>query len=268
MAYISKVTLPSGDSYDVKDAEARSLIEALESYTDYLGVTTTALSDGDTTNPIAIVGEDEPVTAIKGNIANYQSAEFVFNGTSWAEFGDLSGLGALAFEDEAEVAGTATAQVFTGTQATIESTSESYTPEGSVSLTTSPVSVVNGITEATTANIKEVDDEGTVTAGSAASFTQGTDTFAATVENETLTLNFTQGTDTFVANTPTAVTLPSTKSTSVVTAQGTVTSGSIDVPTSAAFTGTTTTIDSTATYTPAGTNGTSTVTGTAAPATP
>ena len=66
---------------------------------DYLGVTTTALTDGATTNPITINGEQ--VTAKKGNIANYGSKEFIFNGTAWQEFGDLSALGALAYKDSA-----------------------------------------------------------------------------------------------------------------------------------------------------------------------
>lgn len=100
MANIYKIQLPGmAEAYDIVDAGARELINELSSYTDYLGVTTTALTDGATTNPITINGE--PVTAKKGNIANYESKEFIFNGTTWAEFGDLSGLGALAFEDTA-----------------------------------------------------------------------------------------------------------------------------------------------------------------------
>ena len=44
MADISKVRLPeSGNSYNIKDQEARDRIAALESYTDYLGVTTTEI---------------------------------------------------------------------------------------------------------------------------------------------------------------------------------------------------------------------------------
>lgn len=103
MAEIKKILLPGmSTAYDIVDQGARDLIAELEDYTDYLGVTTTALSDGATTNPITIVGESDPVTAKKGNIVNYGSVEFIFNGTAWAEFGDLSGLGDLAFEDTAE----------------------------------------------------------------------------------------------------------------------------------------------------------------------
>lgn len=100
MADIKKIQLPGvAEAYDIVDAGARELISELQQYTDYLGVTTTALSDGATTNPITIEGES--VTAVKGNIVNYGSKEFIFNGTVWQEFGDLSGLGALAFEDTA-----------------------------------------------------------------------------------------------------------------------------------------------------------------------
>lgn len=96
MADIKKIVYGSTE-YDIVDAGARTLISALESYTEYLGVTTTALTDGATTNPITVGGES--VTAKKGNIANYGSKEFIFNGTTWQEFGDLSGLGELAFAD-------------------------------------------------------------------------------------------------------------------------------------------------------------------------
>ena len=255
---LKKVTMTNGDVYDICDADARARIDALESYTDYLGVTTTELTDGASTNPITIGGKS--VTAVVGNIVNYGSKEFIFNGSIWQEFGDLSALGALAYEDTADVTGTAAAQNFTGTEATITSTLSGGEAQA----------VVTGVGEATSATIKEVDADGSVTAGSAASFTQGedsftqgTDSFSASVDaNGVMSFSFSQGSDTFTqgsdsftANTPTAVTLPTTKNTSVVTAQGTVSTGSVTVPTTAS-----------ATYTPAGTNGSSSVTGTAAPA--
>lgn len=269
MADIKKITLPNGTTYDIVDAGGRALIAELQAYTDYLGVTTTALADGATTNPISIDGKD--VTAKKGNIANYGAKEFIFNGSVWQEFGDLSALGDLAYVSSADVTGTAAAQTFTGTEATISSTG-TFTAAGTVALTTSEVSVVNGITDATTAKIKEFDEAGSVTAGSAAQFTQGTDTFTADydADTETVTFGFTQGTDSFTANVPTAVTLPTSKETDVVTQQGTVTSGTIDVPSAATFTGTEDqAVSVSATYTPAGTNAASTVTGTAtAPSNP
>lgn len=104
MSDISKIKVGS-TSYDIKDADARSRIAALESYSDFLGVTTTQLVDGITTSPVITINGDS-VTAKKGNIAIYGSAEFIYDGTVWQEFGDLSALqnllGDLAYEDTAE----------------------------------------------------------------------------------------------------------------------------------------------------------------------
>lgn len=111
MADISKITLPSGTTYDIKDAVAR---QAIGGFTKWLGVTTTELVDGASTNPITIGGES--VTAESGNIVSYGDKEFIFNGSVWQEFGDLGALGAMAYADTA-----------TG----------SVTPSGSVTLTTS-----------------------------------------------------------------------------------------------------------------------------------
>lgn len=103
MPDISQITLPSGTTYDIKDSQARSAKE-------WLGVTTTELTDGASTNPITIDGEQ--VTAVAGNITAYGNSEFIFNGTVWQAFGNLEDLGDLAYEDSA-----------TGT----------FTPQGSVS---------------------------------------------------------------------------------------------------------------------------------------
>lgn len=100
MADISKITLTDGTTYDLKDARARELITALESATDFLGVTTTELTDGATTSSVVIQGETK--TAVSGNIVSYGKAEFIFNGTVWQEFGDLSALGKLAFQGNAK----------------------------------------------------------------------------------------------------------------------------------------------------------------------
>lgn len=91
--------MPSGNSYNIKDTTAREAIAALQGGVYFLGKTTTALTDGATTNPIQIEGMTGTTTAINGNIAVYGSAEFIFNGTKWIEFGDLSDLGALATKD-------------------------------------------------------------------------------------------------------------------------------------------------------------------------
>lgn len=140
MADISKIMLPSGNTYDIKDAVARNLIESLAGFTKFLGVTTTALTDGSTTNPITI--NNQSVTADTGSIVTYGNAEFIFNGTAWQAFGDLSALGALAYKDEAEgsytPAGTVSQPTFTGTSSDINvtvttKTGGNYTPAGTVS---------------------------------------------------------------------------------------------------------------------------------------
>lgn len=50
-------------------------------YQTWLGVTTTALSDGDTTNPITIDGKS--VTAESGDVVQYGSDNFGWNGEVW-----------------------------------------------------------------------------------------------------------------------------------------------------------------------------------------
>ena len=105
---ISKLTLPTGTTYEVKDAFARNKIEEIEAAIrgaiTFIGITTTPLSDGATTNPIVINGES--VTAINGNLAVYNNGEFLFialpNETAyWVACGDLSILGALAYKNSA-----------------------------------------------------------------------------------------------------------------------------------------------------------------------
>lgn len=95
--YISKVTLPSGNTYNIKDAAAREAIAALEGGSYFLGVTTTPLTDQATTNPVTVDGQS--VTVTNGNIVVYGNAEFIWNGSKWIEFGDLSNLGQLAYKD-------------------------------------------------------------------------------------------------------------------------------------------------------------------------
>lgn len=188
MAEISQITLPSGTTYDIKDPVAR---QAAAGGIIFRGITTTALTDGASTNPITIGGES--YTAVNGDLVIYESQEFIFysGDNKWHEFGNTSGLGDLAFKDSA-----------TGT----------FTPSGTVSKPN--VSVTPS-----TATIKEVDDAGSVTPGSANVPTAVTlPVLTTTVVNETLTFSWTPGSVTpGVAGAPTEVTLPTTKNTSVVT---------------------------------------------------
>ena len=52
----------------------------------FLGTTTTAITDGATTNPVVIGGANKTVTA--GNVVLYGSKEFVWTGSAWEELGN------------------------------------------------------------------------------------------------------------------------------------------------------------------------------------
>lgn len=118
VTHLSKLTLPvnvngtiTNVEYTIKDAEARELIEALGNAVEWMGVTTTVLTEGSTTNPIQVNGESK--TAKTGGMAQYDGEEFVWNGTAWQSIGK-NNFGALAFKSSA---------------------SGSYTPAGSVNVT-------------------------------------------------------------------------------------------------------------------------------------
>ena len=132
---IYTVTMPSGNTYDLVDQGARDLIKELMNFREWLGVTTSEIDEGSSTNPI-LIGTTE-VTAVAGDVVSRDSdhKDFIFSSTGvWQNFGELSGLGALAFKDSASGTytpqGTISAPTFTGT--TIESTG-SYTPKGLIS---------------------------------------------------------------------------------------------------------------------------------------
>lgn len=234
MPNIKQITLPSGTTYDIVDAGARELIEGLSGYTSYIGVTTTALTDGSTTNPIKINGAN--VTATTGCIVNYQAKEFIWNGSAWQEFGDMSGLKALAYKDSASGSykpeGTVSKPTFTGDSSSVTvsvaaNTTGNYTPSGTVSQPSftgseltligtatadGTVSVSTATTSNKTATVSKATSgtatytpEGTVAAPTI-TVTPTTATmnsitgvgtlpeFTATVSNEVLTLGFSQGT--------------------------------------------------------------------------
>lgn len=126
---IIQIKMPSGTVYDIVDQGARDLIQEILNFTEYLGVTTSPITEGSTINPILIDGEE--VTAVAGNVVTLSSdsSEWIFSSTGkWQNFGKLSGLGALAFKDSASgsytPAGTVSQPEFTGT---------SFTPAGSIS---------------------------------------------------------------------------------------------------------------------------------------
>lgn len=265
MADISKITLPSGTTYDIKDARARELIGSLSGALTYLGITTTELVDGSTASPIVIGGTS--VTPKAGDIAAYGNSEFVWSDveSKWREFGSTGSLKALAFKDSASgsytPAGTVSQPTFTGTKATISSSftpagsvaiskgtgTANYTPEGTVSKPTVTV-------EMNTASVKPFGSAGTLPSCTLPSM-------GATVSGETLALTWSAGS--FSAGTlpsaGTAVTV-TTGVKSATASQPTFTGTGAELK--ATFTGTAGTAS--AEYTPAGSVSQPTFTGSSA----
>lgn len=157
MADISEITLPSGVTYDIKDATARNDISMLKGSGTgamyYAGVTTTALEDGSSTSPIKINNAD--YTPSNGDVVIYGQLELVWSTSDkkWHEFGSTGSLKGLAFKDSA---------------------SATFTPSGSVSAPTVSVAV-------NTASVTPMADVGTLPS------------FTASVSAETLILGFSAG---------------------------------------------------------------------------
>lgn len=146
MAYISKINV-GGTIYDIKDAEARQLIQG---GVKYIGRTTTALVDEATTSPITI-GSSQ-VTPEVGNLVIYNAGttdnpkdlEFIWNGEHWDELGSTGKLGDLAYKNSAE--GTINwfhshtpdfedaEATFTGTTDGVAAGEASITPAGSITV--------------------------------------------------------------------------------------------------------------------------------------
>lgn len=165
MAELWKITLPSGNTYELKDKYARDLIAQLLNFNKYLGVTTTALVEDDTTNPITISGE--AVTATAGDVVTLSSdsSEMIFNSLGkWQKFGELTGLGALAYKDSASGSFTPTGSV-----------SGTCTPEGSVSNVALGTKSVNSLTSAGSMPTYTVSNETlTITGGSVPTYSAET----------------------------------------------------------------------------------------------
>lgn len=309
--FISKVTLPDGRTFDLKDLEARDLIEQLMS----AGIKFTIAWDGESTPditkiPEGVIVEYQDTPYIGTLVASEATAPFitlVFERTTgespniqkiygeyvtvtegsaepytywWEKLGNtgavIDDLGNLAYKDTASgstTLSTADSASFSNGSASVSGT---YTPAGSVSvtLTQTPTTITgSGISRSdytpagtvstptitvtpSTTTVQVKDTNGSVTAGTAASFTQGNDnytapvhsadsfvapTWSATVADNSETLvfafsagsftqgtftpgSFTQGSDTFTANSPTSVTLPTFKNQTVATGISSATS--------------------------------------------
>ena len=257
MAEISKITLPSGTTYDIKDAVARQMASAGISF---VVSTDAASTPKDVTwddNGTTITGTLEPSASTSGVFylvpSTTQSGKDVFSeyitvtvnsAYAWEKVGttdiDLSNLGDLAYKNSASgsftPSGSVSQPTFTGTQGSVSvsgtpegtigtgSGTANYTPAGSVStptITVTPSTTSKYVAASTTGG-------GSVTAGTAASATMPV--LTTSVSNETLTLSWTDGS--FTANTPTAVTLPTFSKQTIATGISSATS------TQPAFTGT------------------------------
>lgn len=287
MADISQIKLPSGTVYDIKDAVARAQIGGAIIIR---GTTTTELTDEATTNPITINGES--YTAVANDAVFYDKKEFIFDGTMWHEFGDMSGLGALAMKDSASgsytPSGSVSQPTFTGTEGDV---TVKGTPSGSVSLTSANQSTTVSKASSGTATYTP---EGTVstptisvaTAGSTTTIKNPTSTTVAktiataapgatapanpvtmySVSGEVLSLyqvGYTTG-DSISTSNVTVKTGDASYSSTQPTFTGTgarLVTGNIAVPNSASFTGNE--LTSTGKFTPEGTVSQPTFTGTA-----
>lgn len=215
MPDISKIILPSGSEYSIKDEVARSTAGG---GIRFKGITSTILTDG--SNATTYLLDGETVEAQNGDMVIYNTKEFIYSihDSCWHEFGDNSSFGALAYKENAVAnytpEGTISEQLFTGTQGNL---SVSGTPTGNVEISIgqgttnfTPEGTITkpNVTVTLDSSTGYVADDatggGTVTPGAAAQCTMPV--LNCTVENEALTIGWTAGN--FTPNTPTTVQLP------------------------------------------------------------
>lgn len=226
MADISKITLPSGTTYDIKDATARSAIESLNSF-EYTVSKTAA------TTPAGVTWDDGGTT-ITGTLAASASTMYKIylvpssNGpnNSFDEYITLNTTGTTYVWER--FGSTAIVPADLGDMAYVDTASASYTPGGSVSLT-------NGNKTATVSPAAS----GAATYTPAGSITGGSFTGASM----TSTGSFTPaGNVTLTSGNKTATVSPAGSGAATYTPTGSITGGS--------FTGASMT--STGNFTPAG----------------
>lgn len=232
MSEISKITLPSGTSYDIKDAAARTDIETIKSSITggmhYIGVTTTALTDGAATNPISIGGTN--VTAKSGDIVIYSKKEFIFSDSDskWHEFGDMGSLKALAFKDNASgkitPAGSVSQPTFTGDNLT---STGKFTPAGSVSISEAETGTANYTPKGTVSKPTFSGTQGTVKVSGNDWYLSGASVYDgsySTPDNPTHLYAKTEIVPSGTISTPTITVTPTTNTTGVtpITSVGTL----------------------------------------------
>ncbi len=145
MPDISKITLPSGMTYDLKDATARQQIATILGATTitFIGVSSVELTDGGNETPKV---NNENITPKAGNLFFYGTQEFIYGADNkWHALGSLDSLGALAYKDNAAAtyipAGIISQPTFQGSSSNVtitsaNNTSGNYQPAGSISAPT------------------------------------------------------------------------------------------------------------------------------------
>lgn len=266
MADISKITLPSGTTYDIKDTVARATAGG---GLQFRGVTTTALTDGATTSTYSISGTNH--TAANGDMVVYGNKEFVFSSSDnkWHELGDNTSLKALAYKDSAtgsyQPEGTVSQPTFTGSSSTVTITStantsgnyqpagtvsqptftgSNFTPSGSVSFTNENKTATVSTATISTSNPKTYTPSGSISVTTAGTTTTvnsitavGTlPSLTTTVDNETLTIGWSAGTLPTKGNNTTVKTGDATYGFTGDDVR--LVTGNISVPKSASFSGT------------------------------
>lgn len=217
MPDISKITLPSGTVYDIKDAVARAQIEALTGgdAVVFIGVSSVALTEGGNETPV-VGGESK--TPASGQLFFYGTQQFIYGqDNKWHGLGDLSSLGSLAYQNDASAtytpAGTINTPTFTGTEVTVTITASdnangNYTPKGSIAggVFSGASSTFTGTftPEGTISTVAATTTNKTATVSAASSGT-ATYTPAGTVSTPTISVA-TAGTTTTIKN-PTSVTV-------------------------------------------------------------
>ena len=174
--YISKVQL-SGGTYYIKDTEAHEKLAGLTGAMHFVGTSSTDPTSAKGPTVDGHTGGFAAGDVVVYTPAGKQECEYVYNGSTWQEFGSTGSLKALAFKDSASgnvtVSGTAAAQVFTGDQETLvhdvtgssvrvegnydkpNDISIDYTPEGTVSAPIVTLSTGTAIASATSGSVKD-----------------------------------------------------------------------------------------------------------------
>ena len=292
MAEISKITMPSGNVYDIKDATAREAIANLQNIENVLSTDAASTPNGVTWNK-----DGQTITGtLVASEATQKKIYLVLNGGSvdkntykeyitikvdstysWEMIGttetDLSNLGALAYKDTASGSTTPSGSVsqptFTGSSLTMTT---NVTPSGSITLTTSnktaAVSSASGTATYTPGGSVSAPTISVATAGSTTNVSSVSNvgtlpSLTMTVSSENLSFSWSAGT------------LPSTTSVTVKTGDASysasaptfsgtavrLVTGNIAVPTVATFSGNEASIS--VTGTPSGTVSQPTFSGTA-----